>query len=171
MTESHSTSREGAVSGAIGAAIVALWYFVIDLLQGRPLHTPNVIAQMLFGTGRSDAGEFGTLAVVTVVHFAVYMLVGMALAAMVHLAWRSIAWRMGVLLGFVIAFAFFAGLAYALGPITGEQFPHWSVLGGSVLAVAGMGFYLWRLHPELARSFAEVGFGDDVDSVPHPRQQ
>lgn len=167
MTESHSTVREGAVAGAIGAAIVALWYFVIDVATGRPLHTPNLIAQMLFGSGSSDAGEVGTIAVVTVVHFATFMFVGVALTALTHLAARYIEWRMGVLIGLVVATGFFSGLAYALGPATGETFPHWTVLGGSILGVAGMGYYLWRNHPELARSLRDVPLGDETDSVPH----
>ena len=170
MNEPHSAGREGAAAGALGAAAVALWYFVIDLLRGMPLHTPNAIAQLLFGTGSSDAGEFGTLAVVTVVHFAVYMLVGVILAALAHLAIREIAWRMGVMFALVIAFGFFAGLAYMLGPLTGETFPHWTVLGGAFVAAVVMGGYLWFTHPELARSFIDVALGDETESAPHPRQ-
>ncbi|HET9151272.1 MAG TPA: hypothetical protein VFN83_06110 [Gemmatimonadales bacterium] len=168
MTEPHSAVREGAVAGAIGAATVAIWYFIIDWAHGRPLHTPNVIAQVLLGNGRSDAGEFGTIAVVTVVHFLAYMAVGVALTALVHLSWRNVAWRFGAWLAVVIAFAFFSGLAYALGPLTGEHFPHWTVLGGSVVALLAMGAYLWRLHPELVQSFAAEGFGNDAGGPPHP---
>lgn len=170
MNESHSAVREGATSGAIGAAGVALWYFVIDMLRGLPMHTPNLIAQMLFGTGSSDAGEFGTLAVVTVIHFAVYMGVGIVLAALAHLALRDIAWRMGVLFALVIAGGFFSGLAYMLGPITGERIPPWTILGGALVAVLSIGGYLWIIHPELARSFRDVALGDETESAPHPGQ-
>lgn len=171
MNESHSAFREGAIAGAFGAAAVALWYFVIDMLRGLPMHTPNLIAQVLFGTGRSDAGEFGTLAVVTVVHFAVYMVVGVVLAALAHLAIRDIAWRMGVLLALVISGGFFSGLAYMLGPLTGERFPHWTVLGGALVAVLTMGGYLWYTHPSLASSLSAVALGDETESAPHPSKQ
>lgn len=168
--ESHSTAREGVVAGCIGAAVVALWYFVIDVAAGRPMHTPNAIAVLLFGSGSTDAGNLGTLAIVTIVHFSTYIIVGCAVAALVHLAAKHIAWRMGVLLALVIAAGFFAGLGYALGPATGQTFPHWTVIGGGLLAVASMGLYFWRTHPALVRSFADVPLGDETDSVPHARE-
>jgi hypothetical protein len=40
----HSTIREGAVTGVIGAVIVALWYLIVDTAGREPLRTPNVLA-------------------------------------------------------------------------------------------------------------------------------
>ncbi len=165
---SHSTVREGAIAGAIGAAVIAIWYFIFDVLAGQPLFTPNAIADRIFGGEASDAGGLGIIAVVTIIHGAVFMLAGMALTAMVHLASRHIEWRMGVLLAFVIGTAFFAGLGYAAGIRDGQQLiPHWKVLGGSVLGIASIVTFLWRTHPRFARSFSEVPLGDETDSVPH----
>jgi hypothetical protein len=171
MIEKHSSAREGAAAGALAAAVVALWYFIIDMAQGLPMHTPNTIAQLLFGSGRSDAGEFGTIAVVTVVHFAVYMLVGVILTALAHLAIRDIAWRFGVMLAVVLAFLFFSGIAYMLEPLTGEHFPAWTVVGGGLLAVVTISGFLWVTHPELKRSFREVALGDETESAPYPPKQ
>ncbi|HEX6645259.1 MAG TPA: hypothetical protein VF037_11290 [Gemmatimonadales bacterium] len=168
MPESHSALREGAIAGAIGAAVIAFWYFVFDMIDGRALYTPNLIADRVFGGSASDAGGLGIIAAVTVIHFAVFMLSGTALTAMVHLASRHIEWRMGVLLAFVIGCGFFMGLGYAAGIRDGQALiPHWKVIGGAVLAIAAMVAYLWRTHPQFARSFAEVPLGDETDSVPH----
>jgi hypothetical protein len=167
MIESHSTVREGAIAGVIGAAVIAFWYFVLDLLAGRPLATPNAIAERMFGVGTSDAGNVGTLAVVTVVHTVVFVVFGTALAAMVHLAARDIAWRMGVLLAFVIGLGFFSGLGFAANMGDQGPVPAWKALGGGFVAIAAMSIYLWRSHPALARSFADVPLGDETDSVPH----
>jgi hypothetical protein len=167
MDDSHSNMREGAIAGAIGAAILAIWYFIFDLLGGQLLDTPNRIARTLFGPGSTDAGGLGTIAVVTIVHFAVFMAAGVALTALVHLATRHIAWRMGVLLAFVIGLGFFTGLGYAAGLRDGAPVPTWKALGGSLIAIFAMGMYLWRSHPAFARSFAEVPLGDETDSVPH----
>ena len=41
-TTPERLSYEGVVAGTLGAVTVALWFFVIDLFQGRPLHTPVV---------------------------------------------------------------------------------------------------------------------------------
>ena len=164
----HSTVREGAIAGAIVAAVIAIWYFIFDVLAGQPLFTPNAIAARMFGGEASDAGGLGIVAVVTIIHGAVFMLAGMALTAMVHLASRHIEWRMGVLLAFVIGAGFFAGLGYAAAIRDGQQLiPHWKVLGGALLGIASIVTFLWRTHPRFVRSFAEVPLGDETDSVPH----
>jgi hypothetical protein len=167
MTEPHSTVREGAIAGVIGAATIAFWYFVFDLIAGRPFATPTAIAARLFGVGSSDAGDIGTLAVVTVVHTIVFIIAATALTAMVHLAARDIAWRMGVLLAFVIGLGFFAGLGFAANMGGQGPMPAWKALGGALIAIAAISAYLWRGHPELVRSFADVPLGDETDSVPH----
>src|SRR5947207_10805934 len=38
--------REGVVAGVIGAAVVAVWFFVIDAIHGEPLHTPKVLGSI-----------------------------------------------------------------------------------------------------------------------------
>jgi uncharacterized membrane protein YfcA len=117
--------------------------------------------------GSSDAGDIGTLAVVTVVHTFFFIVAGTALTAMVHLAARDIAWRMGVLLAFVIGLGMFAGLGFAANVDGRAPIPTWKALGGALVAVIAMATYLWRGHPELVRSFGEVPLGDETDSVPH----
>ena len=167
MPEPHSTLREGAIAGVIGAAVIAFCYFVFDVLDGRLFATPNAIAERLFGVGSSDAGNIGTLAVVTVVHTFAFIVAGTAMTAMVHLAARDIAWRMGVLLALVIGLGMFAGLGFAANVDGSAPIPTWKVLGGALVAVVAMAAYLWRGHPELVRSFADVPLGDETDSVPH----
>ena len=167
MDDSHSTVREGAIAGAIGAAVIATWYFILDMLAGQPLQTPIRIAQHLFGAGSSDAGDLGIIAVVTVVHFTFFAVAGIVLTALVHLAARHIEWRMGVLLAFVIGLGFFTGLGYAAGINQPQPVPFWKAFGGGLIAIVAMGFYLWHSHPALIRSFADVPLGDETDSVPH----
>src|SRR4030095_16559420 len=43
--------QEGLIAGLVGAATVALWFLLIDLVQGRPLYTPTVLGTALFGRG------------------------------------------------------------------------------------------------------------------------
>jgi hypothetical protein len=38
----------GLVAGLLGASVVALFFLVVDLLAGRPLWTPTVLAAALF---------------------------------------------------------------------------------------------------------------------------
>ena len=39
---------EGMIAGVIGASVIALWFFVLDIIQGRPFHTPTVLGTALF---------------------------------------------------------------------------------------------------------------------------
>lgn len=167
----HSTVREGAVTGAIGALIVAVWYLIVDTAGGQPFHTPNVLGKIFF---RGDLAP-GVRQIVphvvlgyTAVHFLTFVLMGMGLTLLVHLASRNISLRMGVWLGLVVAFALFAGLTYMLGAATGERLSPWSVISGSLLGVLGMGGYLWRRHPRLVRSFDEAPLGAEGKAPPHP---
>jgi hypothetical protein len=38
---------EGVVAGMIGAATIAIWFFIVDLYNGRPFYTPNVLGAAL----------------------------------------------------------------------------------------------------------------------------
>src|SRR2546425_11293788 len=70
----------GAVGGLLAGLTVALWLLVVDSLAGRPFHTPAVLAGAL---ARQDiaAPTFRIVAAYTVVHFAVFALLGVAMAA------------------------------------------------------------------------------------------
>jgi hypothetical protein len=169
--EEHSTFREGLVTGAIGALIVAVWYLIVDSAGGRPLHTPNVLGKIFF---RGDLTP-GIRSIVpqvvlgyTVFHVITFALVGMGLTGLVHLATRNMALRMGVWIGLVVAFGLFAGLSYMMGTATGERLSPWPVISGSLLGVLGMAGYLWRRHPRLGRSFDDAPLGDEVPAPPHP---
>ena len=83
MSHGHSAVREGAVAGAIGAAILAGWYFVVDVAHGQPFRTPLLIAQLLFGGVGSDAGSMGAIVIVTIVHFTAIMAVGVGMGSVV----------------------------------------------------------------------------------------
>ena len=52
--EQHSIVREGLIAGFLGATAVAVWFFVVDLIGGRPLFTPNALGVGLLSVfGRS----------------------------------------------------------------------------------------------------------------------
>ena len=44
---------EGITAGLIGAATTAIWFLLLDALNGQPLHTPTVLGTALF---RQSAG-------------------------------------------------------------------------------------------------------------------
>lgn len=169
----HSALREGVVTGLVGALIVAVWYFIVDLAGGQPLHTPNVLGKIFLRGDLTPATHVVPAAVLgyTVLHLVLFGLIGVGLTALTHLASRSPAFRMGVWIGLLVAFGLFAGLTYGLGVASGERFSPWLVIGGSLLGVLGMAGYLWRRHPRLARSLQEVPLGSEVPPPPHPPER
>jgi hypothetical protein len=43
----HDLFREGLITGMVGAAAVAVWFLITDLIQGRPLSTPSILGQVI----------------------------------------------------------------------------------------------------------------------------
>ena len=166
----HSTFREGLATGLLGAAIVAVWYIVWDAVTGRPLHTFNVLGR-IFLQGDVNPGSRAldpeAVAGFLIVHLAIFLLVGMGLAILAHLASRKPALRMGVWIGLVVGFCWLTGLTYMLSVSTADRLPLFEVFGGGVLGIAAMAWLLWRHHPRLRRSFDEVPLGDEVRTPGH----
>ena len=152
QVQEHSTVREGLVTGLLGGVIVAVWYLVFDAAAGRPFHTPDALGKVLFRgdlDGASRAVTPGIVAGYTLLHFVVFAITGMLLTLLVHLAARNLALRWGLWIGLVVAFSLFAGLTYMLTTSTAERVSAWSVVGGALAGVAGMGWYLLRNHPRI----------------------
>ena len=106
----HSLAREGIIAGILGAAVVALWFLILDLvIQGRPLFTPNLLGQLLLDRGSPvdlTGLKPGLIAGYTVLHFALFALFGIALTQLVHLAARYHIWRFALLIVVVVAMDF-----------------------------------------------------------------
>src|SRR5207245_10876562 len=69
----------GVVGGFLAGLVVALWFLLVDSLAGRPFYTPAVLASALSGRDIATP-SFRLVAAYTVVHFAVFGLLGVALA-------------------------------------------------------------------------------------------
>jgi hypothetical protein len=170
--QEHSTLREGVVTGLLGAIVVVVWYLLIDTAAGQPLHTPSVLGTIIFRGDLTPGVRHivpGAVAGFTVVHLVFYILFGSLLTLLTHSAVRDLTLRMGVWMGLVCAFCLSAGLTYMLAVATGERLPLWTVLAGSFLGVAVMGWYLLRRHPEVRETGRPLG--DEVDAPPHPRRR
>jgi hypothetical protein len=170
--ERHSTIREGLLAGLIGGLVVAVWYFAFDVVKGTPLHTPNVLGQVFVGRDTMPAVRQVMPSAVlqySLLHFAFFFVLGIALTALTHLASRNPELRMGLWLGLVVGFLFFLGLLRMLSSVTDERFPLWASLGGSLLGVGSMGWYLWRAHPGLRGTFDDAPLGAEGKAPPHPQ--
>jgi hypothetical protein len=157
----HEIVKDGIVAGALGAGVVAAWFFAFDILRGETLFTPGALGSALFlGVRDVDLIQvtFWTVAGYTLVHLAFFVVVGLIASGIVWEAEETPPLILGGILLFVVFQALFFGLLavvaeFLLGPLA-----WWSIAVGNVLAVVAMGYFLWRRHPGLKESLAADPF-------------
>jgi hypothetical protein len=151
----RSVLREGIVAGLIGAAVVAMWFFVFDLLRGRPFLTPTLLGSFVFFGVNTPAGldpALGPILGYTVLHGLAFVAFGVVAATMMAMSEREPA----LFIAFVILFAafevFFFGVLSVLGRAMQAALVWWAVLIGNLLASIAMLWYFFRAHRALPRS-------------------
>ncbi len=74
---------EGVVAGFVGAAAIAIYFFALDLIAGRPLATPNALGAVLASGAVPPPDEpiqLVLIAFYSVVHASLFVIVGLAAA-------------------------------------------------------------------------------------------
>lgn len=150
----HPLVSRGAITGLIGALVVAGWFFLLDLASGSPFRTPAALGSALL-LGASSASDItvtlGLVATYTIVHVAAFVVAGVVFVALAEQVERVPAMALLVLLtailleGLVVA-TLAVGAEWVLGTLG-----WWSVAVANVLAVVAMGWQVWRTHPTLQR--------------------
>jgi hypothetical protein len=147
---------QGIKAGLAGAFTIAIWFAIIDVLRGQPLHTPTVLGTALFrGVGALDdpaslGPSFEMVVGFTWIHMLLFLMVGMAAGRLMELAEHDSHVGFGVVLfacifeaGFIVACTLFAE------PVLRElTIP--AILVGNLFAAAAMGAVLWRSHRLMA---------------------
>ncbi|HWH78673.1 MAG TPA: hypothetical protein VNT76_14935 [Candidatus Binatus sp.] len=156
--EISETYSQGVVAGLIGATTIALWFFIIDLFNGRPFYTPNVLGVALFHRGAAldasmnQAISFETVLFYTWIHGMVFCLIGGLAAKLLDLAERNFHLGFGVVL-FLVIFEFgFVAAAFVFAESILHLLAWPLVLVGNLLAAIAMTIYFWRHHASLAIS-------------------
>ena len=146
--------KEALSVGLLGAATVALWFLVVDLATGTPLRTPGILGSAVFlGISAPEDAVINasTVGLFSLLHGAVFFLVGVGTTALVRAADRTPSvLALFIPLTVVLQVLFVGGVAilaeYVLGVIA-----WWAVLGGNLLASFLMGSLLLYWHPATAR--------------------
>jgi hypothetical protein len=154
----HPLLTQGLITGLVGAGVVALWFFAVDVAAGHPLRTPAALgAALLFGASNVAAIEmtFGLVAAYSVVHVAAFVMAGALFVAIAEQIERTPALILLALMGMIVLDAV-VGATLALGAqwVLGTL-GVWSMLVANVLAVCAMGWYVWATHPVLRRRLHE----------------
>ena len=145
--------QEGLIAGLVGAATVALWFLLIDSIQGRPLYTPTVLGAALFHRGAApwlDAvPNLEMVLMFTWVHGLAFIVVGGVVARLLAVAERQPNLGFGVLMLFVLfEFGFIAvAMLFAEPVLRALAWP--AILVANLLAATTMGGYFWLRHPNL----------------------
>jgi hypothetical protein len=147
MQELRPTLARGAIAGAIGAVTVALFFLIYDLIRGTPLNTFALITNAGAAPDPSDLSVLA-VAVFTVIHFALFIAVGIAITWLIGRFYI----RPHFLLGAVFGFLLFDLLFYAGSVVTGVNVVReigWpAVLAANVIAGIAMFAYLQATAPE-----------------------
>lgn len=158
--------QEGFIAGLIGAGAVAVWFLIVDTVDGHPLYTPALLGSAVFWGLRDPTAlqiAFPVVIGYTMIHLVAFWLVGMVAAFLAALVDRIPATLFLVVVFFAfIEVGFYIVVYMAARPLLGAL--AWtSVAVGNALAAAGMGYYLWRAHPHIREALAAHPLGETDD--------
>ena len=151
----RSVLREGIVAGVIGAAVVAIWFFVFDLLRGRPFLTPSLLGSFVFFGVNTPAGVTaspGPILGYTVLHGLAFVAFGIVAATMMAMSEREPSLFIAFVILFVAFEVFFFGVLSIVGSAMQAALVWWAVLVGNLLASIAMLWFFFRAHRALPRT-------------------
>ena len=169
---------DGLLTGMIGAIAVALWFLILDLVDGHPLFTPALLGSFLQAAGGAKrhrppqrlhgaeaAGKTVTIAPLeiaayTAFHFMAFAVVGVLFSYLMTLFERFPIMFFVMLVLFLSLQIGFYCLNVALGTSLLGKLPAWTVVVGNLLAAAGMVGYQWRRHPGVIRGIERLWQAD-----------
>jgi hypothetical protein len=144
--------NRGLMTGLVGAAVVAVWFFILDVMAGAPFTTPVALGSaLLFGASNADSAalNLGVVAAYTIVHVVAFAITGVIFVAVAEQIERTpsfllLALLTAIVLEAVVVASLALGAQWVLGTLG-----IWSVCVGNLLAVVSMGWYVWQTHPLL----------------------
>ena len=158
-SERVAVLRDGLVAGALGAATVALWFLLLDVIQLRPLHTPTVLGTLLMAgpeAARVATPSAAPIAFYTVFHVAVFASLGLGLS------WLTTLFERQPMVGFVmLMLTLFLQVGFfvvdaAVDTMLSGQLGAWKIVLANLFSAVVMVTYVWRHHPGIGASLARV---------------
>ncbi len=154
----HPLLAEGLKVGIIGAGTVAVWFFLIDIAMSSPFHTPAALGSAVFLGADGPASIAVTPAIVaayTVLHLAVFAVIGIAFVATARSVEQLPSITLYVIMGGILLEAVTFSTLVAFGDWVLGSVSIWAVGVANLLAVAAMGGWIWREHPGFRKSVRE----------------
>ena len=149
--------REGVVAGVLGAAVVALWFFVIDGIHGEWLRTPTLLGSALL---RQDNPTAAVLSY-TIVHGVAFIAFGIVGALLMAGAERQPMLIFALVILFTCFEIFFFGAVIIAASWVMDELAGWTIFVGNVLAAGAMLVYYFAQHRGLARRLTTAWADED----------
>jgi len=146
--------NDGIIAGLLGAAGVAGWFLVVDMIAGHPFFTPAFLGRALFGVlGRGIENHDTTYFVVayTVFHIVAFAVLGIIASVLITASRKAPQFTAGLALFFAVFEMGFYFLALMLSSANVLGSLAWYQIGAANLVASALtGGYLLRRHPEFA---------------------
>jgi len=139
--------QEGAVAGLLGAVVVAVWFLLLDLAEGQPLHTPILLGTRIFGAGHPAAV---TVILYTIAHGLAFIVFGVVAAALISGAEEQPLHVLGLAILFTAFEVFFIGAVVIAAKWVLDEVSGWALFLGNVFAATAMLWYFFARHRTLA---------------------
>jgi len=123
----------GVAAGLVGATALALYFLVIDGIQGEPLRTPAFLANALLGSQDIEMG-LGPIIFYTLVHYGSFIAVGVTVSWLLSLVETASPILLGLVLGFALFDVVFFGSVLVTGRNVVQELGWPEVLVGNLFA-------------------------------------
>lgn len=143
---------EGLATGMIGAAAVAIWFLLVDIVAGRPFHTPAALGSALWLGAESEAEvrtTAGLVAGYTVVHVGAFAAAGFVLSLAATYLERAPSRALVVALALLLLEALTLAILLLTASWVLSSVGLWAISSANVVAVIAMAWWLSRTHGAL----------------------
>jgi hypothetical protein len=139
-------------SASIGASVVALFFLLIDAVQGQPFFTPSLMGAVMFrgaDAANVNAVQLDMVAYYSVVHMAAFAAIGLALAFLVReVRLHAKHPAQFFVLFFLVFEAAFLVVSRLLLPGVNEALGHFRIFLANLCAAGAMAVFLYQAHTE-----------------------
>lgn len=143
MKRREQILARGIIGGFIAATVLAAWFLAIDTVQGRPFHTPALLASILAHVDGVDRST-GLILMYTALHYAAFFVVGVVVAWLIARLEAAPGLLLGLVLGFLLFdLVFYFGIVHTGVDIVQELGWPEVLLGNLLAGMSLMGYLHW----------------------------
>jgi hypothetical protein len=147
---SASVLEDGILTGITGAAVVAVWFLILDTARGQIFFTPSLLGSALF-LGQSPDQMISVNGFIvfayTGLHGVLFLLAGLIIAWMFSMFERNPQFGIIILLLFLLVESILFAVAAAIFPNLVGAIGAVAVASGNLFAAVAMFWFLVRRHP------------------------